>query len=57
MAAECKAGHGCKAAGIRDALMVALRYDKNESVREKALQAWSRMWPRICGCGMRFWRR
>jgi hypothetical protein len=39
MAAECKAGHGCqKAAGIRDALMVALRYDKNESVREKALK-------------------
>jgi anti-sigma factor RsiW len=38
MAAECKAGHGCKAAGIRDALMVALRYDKNEGVREKALQ-------------------
>jgi anti-sigma factor RsiW len=38
MAAECKAGHGCqKAAGIRDALMVALRYDKNEGVREKAL--------------------
>jgi anti-sigma factor RsiW len=39
MAAECKAGHGCqKAAGIRDALMVALRYDKSESVREKALE-------------------
>jgi len=38
MAAECRAGHGCKAAGIRDALMVALRYDKNEGVREKALQ-------------------
>jgi anti-sigma factor RsiW len=39
MAAECKAGHGCqKAAGIRDALMVALRYDKNASVREKALE-------------------
>jgi anti-sigma factor RsiW len=37
LAAECKAGHGCKAAGIRDALMVALRYDKNASVREKAL--------------------
>jgi hypothetical protein len=38
MAAECKAGHSCqKAAGIRDALMVALRYDKNEGVREKAL--------------------
>jgi len=39
MAAECKARHECqKAAGIRDALMVALRYDKNEGVREKALQ-------------------
>jgi len=39
MAAECKAGHGCqKAAGIRDALMVALRYDKNAGVREKALR-------------------
>jgi hypothetical protein len=38
MAAECRAGHGCQAAGIRDALMVALRYDKNASVRQKALQ-------------------
>ncbi|MGA3346444.1 MAG: HEAT repeat domain-containing protein [Terracidiphilus sp.] len=38
LAAECKAGHGCKAEGIRDALMVALRYDKNAGVREKALQ-------------------
>ena len=38
MAAQCRAGHGCKAAGIRDALMVALRYDRNEGVREKALQ-------------------
>jgi len=39
MAAECKAGHGCqKAAGIRNALMVALRYDKNADVREKALE-------------------
>ncbi|MGD0802193.1 MAG: HEAT repeat domain-containing protein [Terracidiphilus sp.] len=38
MAAECKAGHGCKAAGIRDALMVALRYDKNDGVRKKALE-------------------
>jgi hypothetical protein len=38
LAAECRAGHGCQAAGIRDALMVALRYDKNEGVREKALQ-------------------
>jgi hypothetical protein len=38
LAAECRAGHGCPATGIRDALMVALRYDKNASVREKALQ-------------------
>ena len=38
MAAECRAGRGSQAAGIRDALMVALRYDKNEGVREKALK-------------------
>ena len=38
LAAECKAGHSCQAAGIRDALMVSLRYDKNAGVREKALQ-------------------
>jgi hypothetical protein len=38
LAAECRAGHSCPAAGIRDALMVALRYDKNAGVREKALQ-------------------
>jgi hypothetical protein len=38
LAAECRAGHKCTAAGIRDALMVALRYDKNAGVREKALQ-------------------
>ena len=38
MADECKAGHSCLAAGIRDALMVALRYDKNAGVREKALK-------------------
>ncbi len=38
LAAECRAGHGCKATGIRDALMVALRYDKNAGVREKALK-------------------
>jgi hypothetical protein len=37
MAAECRAGHSCTAAGIRDALLVALRYDKSASVREKAL--------------------
>ena len=38
LAAECRAGHSCQGAGIRDALMVALRYDRNEGVREKALQ-------------------
>jgi len=38
LAAECRAGHSCSGAGIRDALMVALRYDRNEAVREKALQ-------------------
>jgi hypothetical protein len=38
LAAECRAGHSCDGAGIRDALMVALRYDRSEAVREKALQ-------------------
>ena len=38
LAAECRAGRGCNPAGIRDALMVALRYDKNDGVREKALK-------------------
>lgn len=38
LAAECRAGHSCQAAGIRDALMVALRYDKNAGVRMKALE-------------------
>ncbi len=38
LAAECRAGHSCQAQGIRDALMVALRYDRNAGVREKALQ-------------------
>ncbi len=37
LAAECKAGHSCQAEGIRDALLVALRYDKNASVRARAL--------------------
>jgi hypothetical protein len=37
LAAECRAGHGCQGTGIRDALMVALRYDRNEGVRQKAL--------------------
>jgi len=38
LAAECRAGHSCKGAGIRDALMVALRYDRNAGVRQKALE-------------------
>ncbi len=37
LADECKAGHSCRATGIRAALMAALRYDKNSAVREKAL--------------------
>jgi hypothetical protein len=38
LAAECRAGHSCQGEGIRDALMVALRYDKSEAVRMKALE-------------------
>ena len=38
LAAECRAGRRCQGAGIRDALLVALRYDKNVGVREKALK-------------------
>ena len=38
LADECRAGHSCQPAGIRDALMVALRYDKSPAVRQKALE-------------------
>jgi hypothetical protein len=38
LADECRAGHSCLAAGIRDALMVVLRYDRNAGVRKKALE-------------------
>ncbi|HEX4029901.1 MAG TPA: HEAT repeat domain-containing protein [Terracidiphilus sp.] len=38
LAAECRAGHSCPPSGIRDALMVALRYDKSPQVRAKALE-------------------
>ena len=38
LASECAAGHSCKGEGIRDALMVALRYDRNSGVRLKALE-------------------
>lgn len=43
LAAECSSGHGCsgpgvQGTGVRDALMVALRYDRSAAVREKALR-------------------
>ena len=38
LAAECRAAHGCRGEGIRDALMIALRYDKSFTVRQKALE-------------------
>ena len=37
LAAECKIGHSCQPSGIRNALIVALLYDANPEVREKAL--------------------
>ena len=38
LADECRAGHQCADGPIRDALMVALRYDKKPEVRLKALE-------------------
>ena len=42
LASECKAGHSCTATddgkGIRNALLVSLRYDKDPGVRLKALE-------------------
>jgi anti-sigma factor RsiW len=38
LAAECRAGHACNGPGIRDVLMVVLRYDRDAGVRLKALQ-------------------
>ena len=39
LADECRAGHGCNGtAGIREVLMVVLRYDRNVGVRQKALE-------------------
>ncbi|HEX3472197.1 MAG TPA: zf-HC2 domain-containing protein [Silvibacterium sp.] len=38
LADECRAGHQCTGGPIRDALMVALRYDKDVTVRLKALE-------------------
>jgi hypothetical protein len=38
LADECRAGHECEGGPVRDALMVALRRDKDPSVRLKALE-------------------
>jgi hypothetical protein len=38
LASECRAGHECQATGIREALMISLRYDRNAGVRQKALE-------------------
>jgi hypothetical protein len=38
LAHECRAGHQCDDGPIRNALMVSLRYDKNVTVRLKALE-------------------
>lgn len=38
LANECRSGHECDDGPIRNALMVALRYDKNANVRMKALE-------------------
>jgi anti-sigma factor RsiW len=43
LADECRAGHACRqsdteGSGVREALMVALRYDRSAGVRSKALQ-------------------
>lgn len=37
LARECRNGHQCTGGPVRDALMVALRYDKDAAVRAKAL--------------------
>jgi hypothetical protein len=38
LAQECQAGHECNGGPVRNALMVALRYDKDAIVRRKALE-------------------
>jgi hypothetical protein len=38
LAQECQAGHQCNGGPVRNALMVALRYDKDARVRRKALE-------------------
>jgi hypothetical protein len=38
LARQCKAGHSCSDGAVRTALMVALRYDRDPTVRLKALE-------------------
>lgn len=38
LAQECQAGHECNGGPVRNALMVALRYDRDARVRQKALE-------------------
>ena len=38
LAQECHAGHECSGGPVRNALMVALRYDRDARVRQKALE-------------------
>jgi hypothetical protein len=38
LAQACRAGHNCTGGPIRNALMVALRYDRDATVRRKALE-------------------
>jgi hypothetical protein len=38
LAQACRAGHNCNGGPIRNALMVALRYDRDATVRQKALE-------------------
>ncbi|MFP5229570.1 MAG: HEAT repeat domain-containing protein [Acidobacteriota bacterium] len=38
LAQECRAGHECSGGPVRNALMVALRYDRDARVRRKALE-------------------
>jgi len=38
LAQACRAGHNCNGGPIRNALMVALRYDRDATVRRKALE-------------------
>ncbi len=56
LAAECRAGHSCQPAGIREALMVALRYDAARRCARRRWRAWSPTWPRTCACATPCWK-